>query len=281
MVRLNVVPGTRYHKLTIIKDLGRINKTRRVIAKCDCGKEKEFNLNSLRRNVTKSCGCLKQEDISYLIGAKFGKLTIIKDLGTLKFNRKYVLVKCSCKKQTEKAVGLICLKNGKLTSCGCNYIKYGEKNNCFKHGLTNHPLYFVYLSMVDRCSNDKDAQYYNYGGRGIRVDEHWLGPNGLKNFINDMGGSYQPGLSIDRKDNNGPYSKENCRWATRYTQGRNKRNNILISFNNETKCLAEWAEQYQIKWNLVYQRIYVLKWDIERALTTPNQRNLKFNSSNL
>jgi hypothetical protein len=122
--------------------------------------------------------------------------------------------------------------------------------------------------MLDRCRNPKSAAYPNYGGRGIRARDRWQGYDGFINFLADMG-PCPPGCSIDRKDNNGDYTSENCRWATDQQQARNTRHNVFVTFNSKTPCIAAWAEETGIKPYTLYARLGWLHWPVELALTLP------------
>lgn len=104
-----------------------------------------------------------------------------------------------------------------------------------REGQTEHPLYNTYHGMRKRCLQKTDKDYHRYGGRGIKICERWSGVDGFFNFIEDMG-ERPDGYTLDRRDTNGDYTPENCRWADVYTQSGNKRNskNTGISYVNKT-----------------------------------------------
>lgn len=79
--------------------------------------------------------------------------------------------------------------------------------------------------MKQRCLNPSNAAFKNYGGRGITICQEWL--NDFSAFYHDMG-TCPPGLTLDRRDNDGPYSKQNCQWASRSTQSKNRRPYKLV-----------------------------------------------------
>jgi hypothetical protein len=112
-----------------------------------------------------------------------------------------------------------------------------------------------------------NKQYPNYGGRGIKICDRWL--DSFENFYADMGDPPTSKHQIDRIDNDGPYSPENCRWATAKENGRNKRTCNFISYKGEIKTLTECAEDKGMLRKTLHNRIYRSGWSIEKALETP------------
>lgn len=112
-----------------------------------------------------------------------------------------------------------------------------------KHGLSNHKLYEAFTSMKQRCYNQKNPAYIDYGERGIKICDEWLDKeNGFITFYNwALENGYEEHLTIDRKDVNGNYEPSNCRWITNLQQQNNKRNSVKITIDGESKTIAEWS----------------------------------------
>lgn len=216
-----------------------------------------------------------------LTNKKFGRLSVIKRFGKDKYNN--IIWECRC--QCNNIVHAITrnLKNGNTKSCGClqkEKLKLthimNTKHGHYKNGKESK-IHRTWEAMLNRCNNPNNKDYKNYRGRGITVCYRWSNKkNGFKNFLEDMGEPPSKYHSIDRINNNDGYYKENCRWATNKEQQRNTRKNYLMTLNGKTQCLAAWAEEYNINYNLLWQRVYKQKWSVGKALTTPiKKRNQK------
>lgn len=121
--------------------------------------------------------------------------------------------------------------------------------------------------MMKRCYDPNDAHYSYYGGRGIKVEEAW---HDFERFYHDMGDK-PAGLSLDRRDNNLGYSKENCRWATRLEQSNNRRNNVMLTHDGITLNQKQWAAKLGIDHRALHLRLKA-GWTVEDALTRPLRR---------
>ena len=124
--------------------------------------------------------------------------------------------------------------------------------------------YRAWYSMIYRCTNSECGNYHRHGGRGIRVCNRWL--ESFDAFLEDIGKKPNPGLTLDRIDNDGDYTPENCRWATRKQQSRNSRQNHNVTFQGRTQCLAAWAEEIGVKAGILQARLKK-GWSVERTLT--------------
>lgn len=133
-----------------------------------------------------------------------------------------------------------------------------------KHGLHKSPTYCTWGNMIQRCTNPKNTHYARYGGRGIGVCARWLD---FRNFVADMG-ERPDSTTLDRIDNDGDYSPENCRWATRKEQAYNRSTNVLHKIGEVTKTTTEWLNHFGINQSTFDQRVYVYRWPVLKALTT-------------
>lgn len=129
---------------------------------------------------------------------------------------------------------------------------------------TDYLLRHVWREMHRRCTSKKDQRYHRYGGRGITVCKEWDDFERFKSWSYACG--YHEGLTIERIDNDGPYSESNCRWATKKEQANNTKNNKIIEFEGKFLTIAEWSEITGIKQGTIWKRIQ-LGWSAEDILT--------------
>jgi len=138
------------------------------------------------------------------------------------------------------------------------------------HGKSRTIEYCSWNTMMMRCYNPNSTSYPYYGAKGIRVCKRW---HKFANFHIDMGDRPSINHTLDRRDTTKDYSKENCRWATKQEQARNRSNNTLLTFNNKTQCMAAWAEELTLPDYIIHNRIKA-GWSVERTLSTsPKTQN--------
>lgn len=149
----------------------------------------------------------------------------------------------------------------------------------FKHGHNKaserSAEYRAWTHLKSRCYDMNDKSYNDYGGRGIKVCDEWL--HSFQLFLRDMGRKPSIEYSIDRINTNGNYEPQNCRWGTPHEQANNKRNNVLITFNGETKTLNEWSRSIGVERRTISRRLFILNWSIYDTLTIPVKKNISFN----
>ena len=191
-----------------------------------------------------------------LLGQRFGRLLVISEAGSGYQGKTKWLCRCDC--SVEKIVYGTSLKSGGTKSCGCL-----RREVTTTHGLYGTPGYNAWFDAKLRCTNPNHKHWVDYGGRGIefRLPD-------VKTFSDHIGPRPSNKHSLDRIDNDGHYEPGNIRWALRKIQNRNRRNNRLITYQNETLCVAEWSEKLGLKSQLIFSRLK-RGWSVEKALGTP------------
>lgn len=195
-----------------------------------------------------------------ITGQRYGRLTVL-HLSETRYKKKVKWV-CKCDCGSIKEIPSHHLRYGGTKSCGCSSHLYQVKT----HHLSAHPIFGSWARMMARCYKPTDSKFPGYGGRGIQVCDRW---HDVTTFIADNEAKHRPGLTIDRIDNDGHYTPDNCQWATPLTQGNNKRNNFNITFNGRTQTLSQWSRECGIDHYTIWRRLRHHGWSVERALTQP------------
>lgn len=169
------------------------------------------------------------------------------------------------------------LKAGRTKSCGCYRVDRGKEHGAtinLRHGEASNGRetaeYRTWASMLSRCNNPNHVNYPYYGARGISVCDRW---KVYENFLADMGRRPSSKHSIDRRDNDGDYTPDNCRWATGKEQNRNTRRNRTVTIDGETKALAQWLEETGTPRRTFYGRLREGMSERDALLTPPRAKN--------
>ena len=189
-----------------------------------------------------------------LIGQRFGRLTVLQRAES-KGGRTYWKCRCDCGNET--IVLADNLRRGLQKSCGCLYAEKIAKGIHQTHGMRHTRNYRIWAKLKERCLNPNAINYERYGGRGVSLFPEWIDNfKAFYDYVSKLPHFGEEGYSLDRIDNNGNYEPNNLRWADRKTQGRNKRNNVLVEYQDSKMTLAEVAEIIDINYGTLKARYY-------------------------
>ncbi len=198
---------------------------------------------------------MKLEDLT---GREFGRLTVL-HRDTSQPKRTIWICRCRCGREVPVYASNL-RRPTHTSSCGC-FRREATTLRMTTHGKRGSKVYAVYCAMIQRCCNKNNKQYPDYGGRGVFVCEQWQGEKGFETFLRDMK-EPEPGLTLERRENNKGYSPENCYWTTRKAQNRNKRNNVFIEIGGEKRLLVALVEESGLGEATVRRRIK-MGWAVE------------------
>jgi hypothetical protein len=200
---------------------------------------------------------MNNEDIANI---QFNELMAIKYLHH-KNGHAIWLFQCSCGKLIENRKNRVMSGNSK--SCGHLLIQFNKSTKTI-HGKTNSRLFNIWRGMKARCYNKNNKDYIRYGGRNIKIYQEWK--QDFKVFYYwSINNGYQDNLQINRIDNDDDYKPNNCNWVTSKENSNNKRNSKLITYNNRTQTLSQWAEELNINRTTLSER-FRHGWPVDKVL---------------
>lgn len=197
-----------------------------------------------------------------MVGKKFGELVVVRQAPTGERGYLRWECKCSCGQMIE--VDGDRLRAGQRTACGVanHYLNKPSAKYSREDWKTE---YVAWANMKQRCNSSKHKRYKDYGGRGITVCERW---KKFENFADDMGPKPSPIHSLDRKDANGNYEPENCKWSTPTEQARNRRRTVFVEHEGRRQKMADLIATAKVPSCTVWHRVK-WGWPIDEALNIP------------
>lgn len=206
-----------------------------------------------------------------LEGIRFDRLSVVAYLYR-RDSHQYWFCQCDC--GAVRSVTSNKLRTGWTKSCGC-FHRDAARVRMTTHGQRRTPEYYSYHSMLGRCLCPTNAAYKDYGGRGITVCQRWIDGDGdrtgIECFFADMGRRTTKHHTLDREDNDGPYSPENCRWATRARQAGNRRSTRYTTVDGVRMSILDACKRLGVKPEMVRWRL-AHGWSFERAVTQKKRR---------
>lgn len=185
-----------------------------------------------------------------IVGHRYGKLVAVSPQPGKK---QRWLWQCDC--GGRKTIVYYSVKAGLTRSCGClrtEAIRKRPAKHGHRRGNKSTPTLQSYANAKDRCTNPNSHNWNWYGGRGITMCERWI--ESFENFLADMGEAPK-GYTLERCDNEIGYTPENCRWATKADQAKNKRGTIWVEYNGERLCLKDYAKAINRSYVYLFSRI--------------------------
>lgn len=203
------------------------------------------------------------------IGQRFNRLVVVS-----LFRDQHWQAMCLCDCEAIKRVRVSHVVAGLIKSCGC-WRKQVSSTAHVTHGASRRtdrwPELHIWHAMISRCYNPEHSHFDNYGGRGITVCQSWR--DDFLQFVKDLGRRPSAELTLERRDNNGNYCPDNCCWASRTTQANNRRVNHIVTFDEKTQTVAQWAKDKDIPYSCLRNRLDA-EWNIEDALRLPAKQRL-------
>jgi hypothetical protein len=194
-----------------------------------------------------------------LTGKRFTRLQVVgRDFENRRIGRFWV---CKCDCGTTISVPTNSLMRGSSKSCGC-FTRDRMRRIKTTHNMSFSTEYRIWAGMKYRCHSRKCPAYRDYGGRGIKVCERW--ETSFENFLADMG-RRPKGSTLDRINNDGPYSPENCRWVSWTTQHNNRRGNVCFVFHGSLQTIADIARSLGVKYAWLHNRLRTRGMTVEEA----------------
>lgn len=184
-----------------------------------------------------------------LTGKKFGRWTVLARFPTIKGSTRW-RCRCACGKE-KQGVLYTSLVRGHSQSCGCLRKEMMTKPDLTVHSQRN-PMYRIWMNMRTRCDNPGHPTWRNYGARGIKICPRW---KKFDLFLKDMGPRPTPDHQLERKDNDGDYSPENCCWHSRVGQANNRRSNLKVIWKGKEMTMTMLARQEDVDYQLLCHRV--------------------------